>query len=399
MTPDEGAARRLFDRLRLHERSGADLERMTRRLTTAMTLVSHLVGAIVVVVLLVLIFPLPDEVDADSGAVARNLIAAIAYVVIAEIVGTVVGIRTARPAMRWLREDREPTEREVELLLGLPSKLLVEGLLLWLAAIPLFVAINAGTSWTLAFEIAITIALGGVTTASLAYLACTRLNRTMIGQALADAEPRDYDVPGVGARSMLAWALATAVPVTGIALLAAFSLGLDVDSHALARSMLFLGVTALITGFLGSLIVARSISDPLQRLRAALSEVEAGNLEARARVDDATEVGFLQAGFNRMVAGLRERERVRDLFGRHVGEDVAQQAMAADLEMGGEEREVAALFVDVVGSTAIASRKDRARSSRCSTTSSRSCSRRPIATTGWSTSSRATVRFASSAHR
>jgi adenylate cyclase len=55
-----------------------------------------------------------------------------------------------------------------------------------------------------------------------------------------------------------------------------------------------------------------------------------------------------------MVHGLRERERVRDLFGRQVGEDVARNAMENELELGGEVREVAVLFVDLVGSTTLA---------------------------------------------
>jgi adenylate cyclase len=55
-----------------------------------------------------------------------------------------------------------------------------------------------------------------------------------------------------------------------------------------------------------------------------------------------------------MVAGLREHERLRDLFGRHVGEDVARQAIERGVELGGEVREAAVLFVDVVGSTTIA---------------------------------------------
>jgi len=60
----------------------------------------------------------------------------------------------------------------------------------------------------------------------------------------------------------------------------------------------------------------------------------------------------LQGGFNRMAVGLRERERLRDLFGRHVGEDVARQALESqDVELGGESREAAVLFVDVIGST------------------------------------------------
>ncbi len=65
-------------------------------------------------------------------------------------------------------------------------------------------------------------------------------------------------------------------------------------------------------------------------------------------------MGLLQAGFNDMVTGLRERERIRDLFGRQVGEDVARQAMEDDVRLGGEVREVSVLFVDLVGSTTLA---------------------------------------------
>jgi adenylate cyclase len=61
-----------------------------------------------------------------------------------------------------------------------------------------------------------------------------------------------------------------------------------------------------------------------------------------------------------MMAGLRERDRVRDLFGRHVGEEVARSALgtSSDGEMGGELREASILFVDVVGSTRFAAVRD-----------------------------------------
>ena len=75
-------------------------------------------------------------------------------------------------------------------------------------------------------------------------------------------------------------------------------------------------------------------------------------------VDDGSEVGLLEAGFNRMAAGLRERERLRDLFGRHVGREVAEAALERDgVELGGELREVGAVFVDILGSTALAARR------------------------------------------
>jgi adenylate cyclase len=55
-----------------------------------------------------------------------------------------------------------------------------------------------------------------------------------------------------------------------------------------------------------------------------------------------------------MADGLRERERIRDLFGRQVGHEVARAALSEGVRLGGEEREMAALFVDVVGSTSLA---------------------------------------------
>ena len=58
-----------------------------------------------------------------------------------------------------------------------------------------------------------------------------------------------------------------------------------------------------------------------------------------------------------MVAGLREREQLRDMFGRQVGEEVARRALERGVELGGEERDVAVLFVDLVGSTQLAAER------------------------------------------
>jgi class 3 adenylate cyclase len=56
-----------------------------------------------------------------------------------------------------------------------------------------------------------------------------------------------------------------------------------------------------------------------------------------------------------MVAGLRERDQLRDLFGRHVGVDVVRLAVSQDESHAGEVRDVAVLFIDLVGSTRLAS--------------------------------------------
>jgi adenylate cyclase len=89
-------------------------------------------------------------------------------------------------------------------------------------------------------------------------------------------------------------------------------------------------------------------------VRSGLERVQAGDLDTTVPVDDGGEIGMLQAGFNRMASGLREREQLRDLFGRHVGEEVARQAVEQSAGLGGEQRAASVLFVDLVGSTAIA---------------------------------------------
>ena len=46
-----------------------------------------------------------------------------------------------------------------------------------------------------------------------------------------------------------------------------------------------------------------------------------------------------------MVAGLREREQIRDLFGRQVGHDVAHEALATGVDLGGVECEIAVINI------------------------------------------------------
>ena len=94
-------------------------------------------------------------------------------------------------------------------------------------------------------------------------------------------------------------------------------------------------------GFILTDLNARSVVAPIMSVREALRAVEAGDLEADVVVYDGTELGALQSGFNQMVDGLREREKLRDLFGRHVGHEVAAAAADAttgEMRLGGENR-------------------------------------------------------------
>src|SRR5205823_9530594 len=106
-----------------------------------------------------------------------------------------------------------------------------------------------------------------------------------------------------------------------------------------------------------TVVAAASVAEPVTNVHEAMGHVAAGDLDTEVPVDDDGEIGLLQAGFNHMAGGLRERERLRELFGGYVGEEVARRALESGVSLEGEERDVSVLFVDVVGSTALAEQR------------------------------------------
>jgi adenylate cyclase len=190
-----------------------------------------------------------------------------------------------------------------------------------------------------------------MTTCALSYLLAERLVRPVVAEAMDGLDSAPDVVLGVRRRVLLAWALGSAVPLGGI-FVGVADLG---RTGALETGgLLFLSGVGLVSGLLASMFTARSIADPVESVTGALRQVAGGRFDVRVPVYDGSEVGQLQSGLNSMVAGLRERERLRDLFGRQVGTEVARLALEQGVRLGGERRDVAVLFVDVVGSTALA---------------------------------------------
>jgi class 3 adenylate cyclase len=204
------------------------------------------------------------------------------------------------------------------------------------------------------------ILMAAETTTAVGYLVTERLLRPVTVLALAGGPPSQPSGPGVGSRLMMAWSLGTGIPLLGILVLGIAGLAEPTeDPSRLAATIAFLAAVGFGVGLLAITVAARSIADPIAAVRRGMERVGEGEFDAAVAVDDGSEVGLLEAGFNRMAAGLRERERIRDLFGRQVGVEVARAAVERDgeVELGGEVREVAVVFADVIGSTRIASRR------------------------------------------
>jgi adenylate cyclase len=261
-----------------------------------------------------------------------------------------------RPVRGWVEAERVPTARERIATLSVPLRCSIINATAWVSAAAVFFAINLPFSLALACHVAEVILLGGLTCVALGYLLTERIMRPLTARALADESPPNLCGPGVQGRLLLAWVLATGVPLLGIGFVGLHA-AIEGPSDRLATSVLVLSAGSVLIGLLATVLVARSVGEPLVALRRALGRIEDGELDVTVRVDDGSEVGLLQSGFNRMAVGLRERERLHDLFGRHVGADVAREALDRPIELGGEQREVAVLFVDLVGSTELAARR------------------------------------------
>jgi class 3 adenylate cyclase len=315
-----------------------------------LVIVANLVGVATVVMLLI-------GVDDGSGTTGRTqvLVAVAAYLVVAFPVGVLLGLRRQRVTNRWLMARRDPTSAEAGQALRLPvdTALIAGGI--WAVGAVLIGLVSAVVfpDARVGLRTGVATLLGGMATAGVTYLLVARAARTVTAIALAAHPPAGALTLGVRPRLLLTWGLTSAVPMLGVVLL---FLDPSNPGGPGATAVVFLVVVALLVGGLATLLTARAVGQPLRDLRRAVQQVGRGDYDVSVVVDDAGEIGLLQEGVNTMAAGLAERERLRDLFGRHVGTTVADRALATGVSLGGEERTVAALFVDIAGSTSLVRR-------------------------------------------
>jgi adenylate cyclase len=164
---------------------------------------------------------------------------------------------------------------------------------------------------------------------------------------------------GEGSGVSLRWKLLGTLPLINIVTGVVVS-GLSTDQRHSLDDLGVDVVVALLVSFTLSfeltVLVTKSIIGPVRDLLDSTERVKGGDLSVRVPVVSGDEVGQLARSFNEMMAGLEEREALREAFGSYVDPDIADRVIAEGEMLAGEDVELTVMFIDMCNFTAFAER-------------------------------------------
>ncbi len=261
---------------------------------------------------------------------------------------------------RLLRDEVVPTEKldaARRRLIHLPWSGAIISAVAWLLCIPVFLVslslagrpLSAQLFWHLPISFAVSGFIAMTQSFFLVELAChwglfPVFFRNVRADRLSGIRPISLRVRG------LMWAISAGICPIGSLLLLIFapvSPGTNPQWFGL-----FVGTIGIAFGLCSAVLIGRSVTEPVDQLRAAAQSVTEGRLDIEVPLRRADEFGALIGEFNRMIAGLREKEQLRKTFGLHVGKKAAEQILACDPGLGGTEQRITVMFVDIRSFTA-----------------------------------------------
>jgi class 3 adenylate cyclase len=269
------------------------------------------------------------------------------------------GAGRVHPILNWMDGDgdalaawRAAVElpRELTLNVGWQPFLLI-GL-----PVSIFATIQADLAAYEAFIIFAGAAVAVAYSAILHFFSYEQFLRPVVEDIVGELPPQFAGAPaGVPLRWKLLGALPLINVITGVVVS-----GLSTDGSASLSDLGLDVVVAVLVAFTISLeltvLVTRSVLQPVDRLLEATDAVKKGDLDARVPITSGDELGRLAGSFNEMMQGLSEREALREAFGAYVDPDVAERVLEEGELIEGQEREVTVMILDVWDFTEFAER-------------------------------------------
>ena len=177
------------------------------------------------------------------------------------------------------------------------------------------------------------------------------------------AEGRDTTLADEGGSSWAIGRFALDGLESGAARPIHFAAALDVaDIQRIVRqNLLFaigvLAVAAIISVTTGARL-ASIMSRALARVNVALKKLEQQEYVHVDAIQTGDELEDLATGFNTMVDGLKERDKLRTTFGKYMTAAVMEHLLNGKVSLGGETLQVTILFTDIRSFTTISEKMD-----------------------------------------
>ncbi|WP_278314201.1 adenylate/guanylate cyclase domain-containing protein [Lolliginicoccus levis] len=321
-------------------------------LLTALLLVANGVGVGSVIAFLALVVPGPMVLDARFAQL--NFIAVPFYLIVAFLLGGLLATQRATRELRWAIDGQVPDEAQQRSALAMPWRLTLVQAALWALGTVLFALGYGSIDREVGIRVGLFAAVTTVVVSVMAYLLSEFALRPTVAKALAANPAARKRLGTISARILIGWLVGTAVPVMALLVLASEALLDDeLDRDTLAFAILAIGAIVLVFGALLAVLASSSLVASVQVVREGMARIESGDLDAQVPVFDGTELGDLQAGFNSMSRGLRERTRLRDLFDRHLGQQLARHVLESPGKQHQTHHAVAALCIDLAGPTSV----------------------------------------------
>lgn len=124
-----------------------------------------------------------------------------------------------------------------------------------------------------------------------------------------------------------------------------------IQSRVLTTTFILFGAAALAL-IIVAMVIGRLIRPPIRAINESARRIAEGDFEHEIRIMRKDEFGLISHHFNTIAHSLRERDFLRDTFGRYMSPDLARKVLSdrSAAQLGaGEERDVTVVFSDIEG--------------------------------------------------
>ena len=327
--------------------------RLGKAYPAAFFLLQLSIGTLVTAGTVLLVIP---YYDADPRQVHDLLVITEIFTMAGLTYGFLKALPRLRPMKDWIagRRDPECSLAAWEAAVNLPARVFREDIPLPLLVVGVpsvvTVVLVLHLPWVAFFPLLAAGAVAAVYATVLQYFAIEIGMRPVVDDIVATL-PQEFEFERVGLtlRTKLLTILPLMSVLTGLVVTAL------AGGHNLGLAVLVTLAVSFSISLELTLLLADSISRPMSALHRGIRQVEKGYFDVRIPVTTNDDLGEVTDGFNRMVAGLAERERLREAFGTYLDKEVAEYILSDGFSPHGVEVDVSILFCDVRDFTGFAS--------------------------------------------